>query len=221
MDYLQNKKKREFIKIKLLSWSKKNYSNFAWRRKNSPFHSLIAEILLQRTKAEQVEPVFVEFRKRFPSITSLQNSTEDEILKIIGSLGLYWRVKQIKRLASHLIDELNSRIPRSFNELNRIPGVGAYAASSFLSLHSGIRAPIVDSNIVRLYSRYFGFESDGETRRKRWLLNIADKLTPTKEFKIYNYALLDFTRKICTPKPHCEKCILNKYCSYYSSFVSK
>jgi len=94
-----------------------------------------------------------------------------------------------------------------------------YAASSFLSLHAGVRASIVDSNVVRLYGRIFGLSTDAETRRKKWFLEIAEQLTPDTEFRDFNYALLDLTRKICKKVPLCQDCPINKYCNHYQNVI--
>jgi len=201
----------------LLSWGRENFAEFPWRISRSPFHSLIAELLLQRTKAEQVKPVYIQFKRRFRSIKSLAMSSEEEVKKIIGSLGLHWRARWIHKLGVHLHTKNNSRIPEEQEELERLPGVGPYAAGAYLSLHRNVRAAILDSNVIRLYSRYFGFNAGPETRREKWLSEFAKKITPEKDFKIFNYALLDFTRLICKPKPLCQDCFFKNKCNYYKS----
>lgn len=202
----------------LIWWGKSNYVSFPWRKKQSQFHSLVAEILLQRTRAQQVVPVFKKFKKRFSSIKNLAISSREEVKKIITPLGLHWRAKWLHILGVHLFNEKHSRIPDNIDELKKLPGVGPYAASAYLSLHRKIRAPIIDSNVVRFYSRYFGFDSGPETRRARWLHELAERITPALNFTEFNYAVLDFTRVICKPKPICENCIFINEC-YYNSAI--
>lgn len=131
----------------------------------------------------------------------------------VKNLGLHWREQQINKLAESLtgID-----IPESKDDLLELPSIGNYITSAYRSLHLGIRDVIVDSNIVRVLGRYFGFETNGETRRKRWLIQLAGKLTPERKFKEYNYALLDFSRAICKPKPICHLCIINNRCKFFN-----
>ncbi|MBQ2644295.1 hypothetical protein IJG14_01815 [bacterium] len=121
------------------------------------------------------------------------------------------RNKDFKALAKILSEK---SVPESKEELIKLPGVGEYVASAYLSLHQNKRAVIIDSNVVRLYGRFFGFETDGETRRKKWFIDLANKLTPKRNFYLYNYSLLDFPRNICTQKPNCTKCILKLKCIY-------
>lgn len=207
--------KVKFIQTRLIRWGQHNFSPFPWRNDQSDFHSLIAEVLLQRTRAEQVVPVFTKFRKEFPDVSALASSSQDKVKKVIQSLGLHWRAKHLVSLAVFLQNLKNGQIPTQFEELVKIPSVGPYAASAYLSLRKNIFSPVADSNAVRFYGRVFGFDTGPETRRKKWFLHLAEKLTPNKKFREYNYALLDLTRLICKPKPHCEICTLNNKCTYY------
>ena len=171
--------------------------------------------MLQRTNAEQVVPIFKCFEKKFKDPHSFLIHAKRTKTNYFSNLGLSWRNKYLIRAAS-FIDEYG--LPLEKRELLRIPGIGDYAASAFLSLHYNKRCSLIDSNIIRLYSRYFGFYYDGETRRKKWFLDLADRMTPRKSIKSFNYALLDFSRTICKPKPLCDECTLRKRCSFIRSF---
>lgn len=200
----------------LIRWGRRHYRDFPWRSEHFPFHCLIAEILLQRTRAEQVVPVFQQFKSRFPDADSLCNATEEEIFNVIKSLGLAWRSRFLKSLGCGI----KNKIPEDLEGLLKLPGVGPYAAGAYLSLHRGERATIVDSNVVRFYGRYFGFQTDPETRRSRMINELADMLTPKKAFRSYNYALLDFCALVCTPKPLHGLCPLKKTCVFVRGLVS-
>jgi A/G-specific adenine glycosylase len=202
------------IKDILLSWGKEHFVPFPWRTTDNKFHGLIAEILLQRTRAEQVVPVFELFSKRYSSAMEASRAESSELLDLLRPLGLNWRCKKIIELINDpsLVD---GKIPTHMEELLKLPGVGMYAASAFLTFHLDKRALIIDSNTVRLWSRILGFESNGETRRKKWFLDIVEALTPVEEHRAFNYAVLDHTRTICKPKPLCNVCPLNHLCNYY------
>jgi len=170
--------------------------------------------MLQRTKAEQVVSIYNSFVIRYQTPHDAAIEDPSKILAMLRPLGLNWRIRKI----AELILELNRRagmVPDKFDSLVELPGVGAYAASAYLSLHLGVRAAIVDSNAVRLWSRVFGLEKNGEMRRKKELLVLADRMTPRQGFRDFNYAVLDHTRKICKAKPLCNVCSLNCYCEYY------
>lgn len=220
-DYLKiDTNKVKFIQKRLIKWGQDNFSSFPWRYKQSDFHSLVSEVLLQRTRAEQVVPVFKRFCEGFPDISSLASSSENKIKEIIEPLGLHWRAKQLMSLGILIKNEKNGKIPNRFEELIKIPSVGPYVASAYISLHKNIFSPIIDSNVVRFYGRIFGFSIGPETRRKKWFFGLAEKLTPTKKFKIYNYAVLDFTRLICKPRPNCKNCTLRNKCNYYKDSIN-
>lgn len=201
------------IRSALIKWAKKNYTDFPWRTSKNRFHTLIAEVMLQRTKAEQVVPVYNAFTTRYPKPVYI-STEKNQILSLLEPLGLFWRNKKIV----DLINELSKRekIPEKFDELVKLPGVGQYVASAFLSFHLSVRAPIIDSNAVRLWTRVFRIQKTGEIRRNKEFSLFVDKITPQQKFKEFNYAVLDLTRTICKPKPLCEACPLNQKCAFYS-----
>jgi len=173
----------------------------------------VAEVLLQRTRAEQVVPVYLNFIRVFQNPASLAHANIPDIEKVIAPLGLRWRAKFLQKLGKELAAE--GIVPADLALLRKLPGVGPYAASAYLSLHVGKRVPIVDSNVVRFYGRFFGFQTGPETRRDRQLFELADSLTPQKAFRRFNYAIIDFTRAICRPKPLHDICPVAKRCAFY------
>jgi A/G-specific adenine glycosylase len=205
---LSEKEVRYFQKS-IIEWGRTNSSYFPWRETHNKWHALIAEIMLQRTNAEQVLPVYKEFTKKYKKPEDLLKSSGERLFR---NLGLHWREKQIIELAKCLAGK---EIPESKDSLLKLPGIGNYIASAYRSLHLGIRDVIIDSNIVRIMGRYFSFKTDAETRRKKWFEQLAERLTPAIRFKEYNYALLDFSRTICRPKPKCKLCVLSGKCKYF------
>lgn len=203
--------KFEFFKRRILGWAKVNFKGFPWRDTENKWHALIAEIMLQRTRAEQVVNVYENFTKKYINPREFLLNNEENIFK---SLGLPERNTSLKKLNEILVD---SEIPATKNELIKLPGVGDYIASAMLSLHLNKRAAIIDSNVVRIYGRYFGFETNGETRRKKWFIELAELITPSRAFRKYNYGIIDFTREICKPKPLCLSCPLKKKCSFLNA----
>lgn len=211
---------REIARI-LVNWGRNNYQPFPWREAKEPWHGLIAEILLQRTRAINVIPVYNEFIRLFPSPKDLADAPIDEISKVIFPLGLRWRAPLLQRLGKQL-GELDSKIPVKLEELLKLAGVGAYIAAAWLSFHGSRRGVIIDANVVRFICRLKDQPFDGETRRKKWLLQTAEIMTPPRAWKAYNYALLDFTMQICGNRPKCNICpIGHKHCLYPQRIQSK
>ena len=198
----------------LLCWGQNNYFDFPWRSTDNHFHALVAEILLQRTRAEQVVPVFRKFASDYSTIDKASEEDPKKILELLRPLGLECRARRIVELIT-MLSQNKCKIPVSNKELLNLPGVGFYAASAYSTFHANIRALIVDSNSVRLWSRVFGFKADDETRRKKDFRQLVNSVTPKRNHKKFNYAVLDFTRCVCKPKPLCEICPLISLCSYY------
>jgi len=164
--------------------------------------------MLQRTRAEQVLPVYRHFCRRFRTPGAF---VQAGCPPVFDRLGLVWREASLRALAKALEDKA---IPVDRRELLSLPGVGPYIAGAMRSLHFGVRDTIIDANVVRLYARFFGFSFDGETRRKRWLMNLADELTPRATSRLYNYGLIDLTRQVCRQIPACDVCPLALKCAY-------
>lgn len=202
------------IRSRLLRWGRANFQEYPWRHEHNPWLTLVAELLLQRTRAAQVEPVFNELRERFPTPASVVSAGEAAARGVTGPLGLHFRGPQLFGLATSVNDQ--GGVPPSSDEaLRSIAGVGPYTAAAWLSLHQGKRAVIVDSNIVRWLSRITGRPYNRDPRGIRWVNELADLLTPSRAFRDYNYAVLDFTMLICTPaRPRCPTCPLRRDCKF-------
>jgi A/G-specific adenine glycosylase len=174
----------------------------------------VAEILLQRTRATQVVPVYLALRGEFPDVASLATARVQRVRAVIRPLGLAWRAGRLIELAKALRDRHGGRVPRSTARLQELPGVGPYVAAAFASFHLERRAVIVDSNVVRFVSRLHGWDYGPESHRNAVFRRAADRLTPARGVKEYNYALLDFTREVCTPRvPRCDSCALRQGCA--------
>lgn len=168
---------------------------------------------MQRTRAEQVAPVYEAVAQKYPEPKFMAREKPADLLAVVGTLGLHWRVPLMVEMARAI--EGQGQPPDDYEQLLELPGVGPYAAAAYLSMHRDQRASIVDSNVVRLLGRVFGFEHDGETRRKQWLIDLADSLTPRQNYRDYNFAILDLAMTVCRPKPLCGECPLaGRDCSH-------
>jgi len=202
------------IRRRVRRWGRENYKTFAWRSPRHQWHALIGEVLLQRTRAQNVLPVYEKFRARFPEIEDLKTATLPEIETLIYPLGLRWRAPLLKKLCDYLIQN-EGRVPQTSDGLLQLPAVGPYVAAAMLSLHGGRRAVLIDANVVRWLCRLLDRPMNGETRRKQWLLQLADDMTPQKNVREFNYAVLDFTMEICATRPKCELCPVGpRFCAH-------
>ena len=200
----------------LLEWYIDNKRSYVWRGKKDPYKILIAEIMLQRTKADQVEPVYLSFLKKFPTPEELNRASEEEISFYFKKLGLLWRAPLLKRLAKELVDRFEGKIPESRNRLLSLPAIGEYVADAVLSFAFGKDIAVVDANVCRVIGRVFGLKAKGEARRDHRFRMIAQQILPPGKAKEFNWSMIDFASLICVPhNPKHSICPLREICSYY------
>ena len=214
-------KKRAFQK-RILEWGKKNIIMYPWEKITNSYEILIAEILLHRTKAEQVLPVYREFIRKYPDVDTLYKSSYEDVEEILYPLGLRWRVKLLHEMARILVEKFNSEIPEDYSKLLSLPGVSDYIASAVRCFAFGYPEPILDTNTVRVVGRVFGVQVADSTRRSSAFRNFMKSLVPKKDPKTFNYALLDFGKTVCKARFQCcDSCILAPICATASKRAKK
>jgi len=207
---------KKIIPELLLEWYRENGRSYVWRRKKNPYEILIAEIMLQRTRAAQVEPVYLDFIEKFPDTLELRKATEKEIGEYFNRLGLLWRAKLVKHLAKELVDRFEGKIPESRNLLLSLPAVGEYMADAVLCFAYGKDVAVIDANVCRVIERVFGIIPRGESRRDRRFRNIAQEMIPSGRASEFNWAIIDFAALVCAPRnPRHGVCPINEFCSYF------
>ena len=211
----------KFRKI-LLNWYRSNKRRYPWRETDDPFKIIIAEIMLRRTKADQVQRVYNQLFTCYPSIKEIANADDGRLEKILYPLGLKWRSPTFKLLAREIVNKYGGEIPQSRDQLLLLPGVGDYVAGALLSIAFNKREWLVDSNIVRVYRRYFGIPTSKEGRRDKHVIAMSKEYVSCKNPRDANLAILDFSAIICTPiKPRCTNCLMNNDCNYYKKDIQE
>ena len=206
------------IQKKTLAWSRTNGRKFPWRKTTNPYRVLVAEKLLQQTRAgSSVVKAYAELIKNYPTAKELSSADIRVLKKHIRPLGLIYRANELKRLGKQLTETYNAKVPRQIEALKKLPGVGEYAARSVLVFAFNKRTAIVDTNIARFVYRLFGIPGKlpPNPARSRKILSYAEKLLPKRRYRDFNFALLDLCAKVCQPKtPLCEICPVRSDCSY-------
>lgn len=198
----------------LLDWADDNLRTFPWRETDEPYRILIAEFLLQRTQAKQVEPVYEHFINHYPNFRSLSGVKADELADILRPLGLQnKRSTALVGIANRLRSET---VPRNLADLMNLPYIGRYGANAVLCFAFDEARPIVDRNIIRIYDRVFDLELDYRSD-EAW--DFAEWMLPGSEVQLYNFALLDFGAQVCSAPPDCGVCFANGYCIYYNETI--
>jgi A/G-specific adenine glycosylase len=207
-----------FFQKSLLKWFKKNGRRYPWRLEANPFRILIAEMMLQRTRADQVVPVYITFVRKFPDAKSVFHARTDDISSTFLKLGLFWRMNRLRQMAGHILNRYQGNVPDKKEELVIIPGIGEYISDAIMVFAFNKRRTIIDSNVVRLVTRYFGIPLKGEMRRNKMFREFCQRLTiglESQTIRSFNWSLLDHSAIVCKPVPLCENCPLSSKCQYY------
>lgn len=207
-------KRKEALQRRLLEWFEKNKRDFYWRKAGvSTYELLVAEMLLQKTQAEVVEPVLKEFIARYPNMESVHKASRKEIEKLIWKLGLFrHRSKNIKEAARIIVKKHGGKIEANKDWLAELPGVGAYVSSAVACFKGGERVPVVDANVSRVIGRLFGIDYKNP-KHSRELWQKAESLVPEENPRDFNWALIDLGALICKPqRPKCGECPLKRHC---------
>lgn len=208
----------KLVQEKLLKWFDVHGRSYPWRRTSDPYRILIAEIMLQRTKAEQVLPIYTAFLEKFPDVRSLAQASLEEIKEFFRKLGLVWRAEKVKSLAATLLSRYNGGIPAKREELMSLPSIGDYVADAVLCFAYSKDIAVIDANVCRVISRLFGVELRREARRDPKLRELAHQLVPAGKAKEFNWAMIDLASLLCVPRiPRCTKCPLRGVCLYIIS----
>jgi len=207
---------------RLQKWYRRHHRQFDWRETQDPYAILLSEVLLQRTQASQVASYFNRILSQFPTPVALSAAPDDKAYEALRPLGLAKRARTLVAMAQVLVADFEGRVPQDPDLLVNLPGVGRYIASATLCFAFGRRIPIVDSNVIRILSRYFGIVSN-ERRPKDdpRLWKIAETLLPRKSVREYNWALIDFAALVCTVRnPCCQNCMMKNECSSSAAFLT-
>jgi len=203
----------------ILRWYKQCGRKFPWRNVGiSNYKKVIAEILLQRTKAETIAKFYPSFLEKYPSWVSINKSRLSTLEKILIPIGLYrQRSGLLKKLAKEMV-KLNGRLPKTKEEIEKLPFAGQYITNAILLLVKKQPAPLLDVNMARVLERFFGPRKLADIRYDPYLQEVAWEVVKHKEAKKINWGILDFAALTCMSQtPKCEGCFLRNRCTYLQS----
>lgn len=204
------------IAAPLLAWhGRSGRHDLPWQKDRTPYRVWISEVMLQQTQVATVTGYFERFLRRFPDVRSLAAAEIDEVLHLWSGLGYYARARNLHRAAGLICAEFGGELPRRVEELARLPGIGRSTAAAILALAAGERHAILDGNVRRVLSRYFGVAargSAGAVARRLWQL--SERCTPGERVADYTQAIMDLGATVCVrARPLCEVCPLAPGCA--------
>lgn len=214
-EYDRNVREKEVVRS-LVKWFRRCARELPWRGAvRDPYHVLVSELMLQQTQVDRVVLRFLDFIKRFPTITQLAEATEEEVLASWSGLGYYRRALNLHR-AARIVTRTGGEVPRDVESLRALPGVGAYTAAAVASLAYGLDAPVLDGNVMRVASRILARESDPRSAAEtRLLTDWVSSLIRAHDGSSaeVNEALMELGAVVCTPKsPACGRCSVSSGC---------
>jgi A/G-specific adenine glycosylase len=204
------------IRKALISWGKDNFRVFPWRLTRDPYRILLSEVMLHRTQATQVVPVYEQFVQTYPDLPSMAQASKSELHNILYSLGLRWRIDMVYEMGREIMSHFDGEIPVTKENLLSLSGVSEYIAGAVRVFSWNLPEALADTNTIRVIGRLFDLKIKDSSRRNRQFRNLLSALLDLENPRQYNYALLDLADKVCMKKqePACEQCPLKSWCLY-------
>jgi A/G-specific adenine glycosylase len=210
---------------RLLTWYAHFQRELPWRVRSSgcpdPYHVLVSETMLQQTQVSTVVPYFLRFIDRLPNLAALASADEQEILRLWQGLGYYSRARNLHATAKMVMQDFSGQIPRSFDQLLSLPGVGRYTAGAIASIAFNTVAPILDGNVARVLCRLDAIEDNprrADVRSELW--QRAEQILPRRCVGDFNSALMELGATLCTPKnPKCLLCPVRMHCQAHAAGI--
>jgi A/G-specific adenine glycosylase len=195
----------------LLAWhATHGRHDLPWQHDRTPYRVWVSEIMLQQTQVATVIPYYKRFMDRFPTVTALADAPIDDVLHLWSGLGYYARARNMHRAAIKVRDEFGGEFPSAFDDVAELPGIGRSTAGAILALSQNQRFPILDGNVKRVLSRFFGVQGNAADRKvAERLWELADLCTPDNQVDVYTQAIMDLGATVCSrSRPLCAYCPL-------------
>jgi len=201
----------------LIDWYSIYKRDLPWRQHKEPYFIWLSEIIMQQTQIAQGLPYYIKFTAAYPTIFALAAADEETILKLWQGLGYYSRARNLHDTAKYIAYELDGVFPEDYDSLIKLKGVGDYTASAIASICYDAQTAVVDGNVYRVLSRYFGIHIPiNSSIGIKYFKELAQSLLPRNNVGNYNQAIMDFGSSQCKPKlTNCKDCSLKKNCQAF------
>lgn len=202
----------------LLKWFAQSHRPLPWKETKDAYLIWLSEIILQQTRVEQGLPYFERFRAAYPRVQQLADAPEDEVMRMWEGLGYYSRARNLHFTAKHIAYDLKGKFPDTYEGICALKGVGDYTAAAIASFAYDLPHAVLDGNVYRVLSRYFGEATPIDTTAgKKIFRALADDMLDIKNPATYNQAIMDFGATHCKPKqPLCAACLLKNDCKAFA-----
>ena len=201
--------------IQIEQWYNQHKRALPWRQTTNPYYIWLSEIILQQTRVEQGRAYYERFVQTFPTVQDLASAPEEAVLLLWQGLGYYSRARNLHKAARQIA--AMGDFPSDYKTILSLPGVGPYTAAAIASFAFGQPYAVLDGNVFRVLSRYFGIDTPiDSTEGKKEFKALADEMLDKKRPSLYNQAIMDFGAMLCKPiGTDCGSCPLREGCMAY------
>lgn len=198
----------------IMGWYQHNKRDLPWRKTSDPYVIWLSEIILQQTRVEQGMPYFNRFLDKYPKVSDFALAPENDILNLWQGLGYYSRGRNMHATAQSVMKNHRGIFPTRYDDLIQLKGIGEYTAAAISSFSVNEPRAVVDGNVFRLLSRYFGIkEVINSPQGKKTFTQLANEVMNKEQPGLSNQAMMEFGSLVCKPKsPDCIICPLNLDC---------
>ena len=181
----------------------------------TPYRVCVSELMLQQTQVRTVVPYYQRFMERFPNIQTVATAPLDEVLHLWSGLGYYARARNLHAAAKIIHCNFGGHFPAELETLLKLPGISRSTAGAILTLAMGQRQPILDGNVKRVLTRYYGIEGwPRQPAIEKRLWGLAEQHTPAERVAEYSQTIMDLGALYCTRhNPRCLACPLQGNCA--------
>lgn len=207
-------KYRSTFSSDILNWYAEHKRSMPWRETKDPYKIWISEIMLQQTRVDQAWPYFERFIGEFPTVFDLANANQQQVLKAWEGLGYYSRARNLHAAAKTIVSEYDGKIPEEYDEIIKLKGIGPYTAAAVSSIAFNKPNAVVDGNVIRVVTRYFGIEDDVRSSKTTKLVQKqVNELISKENPADFNQGMMELGSTVCKPtQPLCTQCPIQSNC---------
>ncbi|WEV74832.1 A/G-specific adenine glycosylase [Bifidobacterium sp. ESL0798] len=191
------------MKQELFAWWDENARDLPWRNgRTTPWGILVSEVMSQQTQMSRVVQYWNNWMGVWPDAASLAEASAAEVITAWGRLGYPRRALRLQECAKVVAGQYRNELPKTYDELVALPGIGDYTASAVMSFAFGRRIAVLDTNVRRVLWRTFKGEESFGGATKPEERRLANAVLPqdARESVIWNEALIELGALVCTAK---------------------
>ena len=177
---------------------------------SNPFELIVAVALSAQTTDKSVNKVTPQLFAAYPDAYQLADADEEEVSKLLKSIGMYkTKAKNIVAMSKQLVDKHQGKVPKDYESLVELPGVGRKTANVVMSVGFGIPAIAVDTHVFRVANRIGLVHQDNVLKTELSLMETI----PKKRWSRTHHSLIFHGRRCCIARgPRCHQCVIQKLC---------